>query len=649
MKSSNEIIQFVFFFLFVGDTKFHSLPYRKKKTKPLNRSVSDASQKKLKKPSIFNLFSKRSDPNLTQTSDHDNRVQPLPLKSAIVGGRGSSGGGNTEPPSAAAKSKDSAVSKLVRRSKSDVGYKSTNNNYNDDNNNTNNSSNSVKNAKTLIIDRKQLNQLDHDDKFKKKSQLSPIIENQLQEKYFGYSPSEQKQRPEFGGGGLRQREIRSEERDVEDSGHTRWPSIRAYNSHDSVDLSSRTPQLPSISTRPLGYSLDSLQLHSSQLPPEKLPLTRGLAVDGMVKRLSMERFSPPPQLNSSGFSYIRPNEPTMYAQVRRDDTNAPPSAIGVDRSGDDGVDATSRTRSTDRSASLLRNRNCGTVDRGGTAATAAPAKAVRATRTIKPTSDRLPVDDFDDDDGDEGLDALESLHTRPYHRHISVEPPIIPRLHATPAHDESPQLQDLSNRRRLLESKFQSRSFSQPPEARERPIVVDRSVQQPSFTSPERTTTSRMPATSTPRRQWFQPPQGHTFDLSKDNTRDTSYSSRYERTPVRERELKHPVYIEDDAEVDYPPAMAHVEHTGRHRANSNQRWHDVSAQQFHDEHEPYRQPLRTTREPQPFTATVNRDKYKYRTFDKVDLGIENDLRRDGEFNRNIDRYFSRTNQKLSGI
>ncbi|XP_053965176.1 uncharacterized protein LOC128867743 [Anastrepha ludens] len=56
-------------------------------------------------------------------------------------------------------------------------------------------------------------------------------------------------------------------------------------------------------------------MHSSQLPVQKLPLTKGVTVNGLAKRLSMERFSPPPPLSGPAFSYIRPNEGIMYAQL----------------------------------------------------------------------------------------------------------------------------------------------------------------------------------------------------------------------------------------------------------------------------------------------------------------------------------------------
>ncbi|CAG9855838.1 unnamed protein product [Phyllotreta striolata] len=78
-------------------------------------------------------------------------------------------------------------------------------------------------------------------------------------------------------------------------------------------------------------------IHSSQMPPEKLPLTKGRMVNNLVKRLSYESSSPPPLTsnvmitphgsvqhnNNQPFSYTRglnetsptPGSPIIYAQV----------------------------------------------------------------------------------------------------------------------------------------------------------------------------------------------------------------------------------------------------------------------------------------------------------------------------------------------
>ena len=90
-----------------------------------------------------------------------------------------------------------------------------------------------------------------------------------------------------------------------------------------------TPKLTSDDKR---HSKSMEAVHSSQMPVDKLPLTRGMAVDKIVKRLSTERLSPPPAqiLQVGAFSYTNPlvkpnslsptshNEPTsdvVYAQV----------------------------------------------------------------------------------------------------------------------------------------------------------------------------------------------------------------------------------------------------------------------------------------------------------------------------------------------
>jgi hypothetical protein len=53
-------------------------------------------------------------------------------------------------------------------------------------------------------------------------------------------------------------------------------------------------------------------MHSSQMPAERPSLTKGMAVDKMIKRLSTERLSPPPPqvLQLGAFSYTNPQSPT---------------------------------------------------------------------------------------------------------------------------------------------------------------------------------------------------------------------------------------------------------------------------------------------------------------------------------------------------
>lgn len=150
----------------------------------------------------------------------------------------------------------------------------------------------IPNTRTLIIDRKRINNLDNDETFasKKKSQLSPIIEATSKENYFGDSSGDAHQ----------PRAVRSEDRTLDNKDDLRIGFDSGRGLGNNFEGS---------------RSLDSL--HSSQLPQQKLPLTKGLTVDGMVKRLSMERFSPPPRMNSPGFSYIHSNKPIVYAHVLR--------------------------------------------------------------------------------------------------------------------------------------------------------------------------------------------------------------------------------------------------------------------------------------------------------------------------------------------
>lgn len=70
---------------------------------------------------------------------------------------------------------------------------------------------------------------------------------------------------------------------------------------------------------PFAETLENM--HSSQLPPEKPPLTKGMKVPSMVKRLSMEKLSPPPS-GVKAFSYLSPrtspvddDKKIVYAEV----------------------------------------------------------------------------------------------------------------------------------------------------------------------------------------------------------------------------------------------------------------------------------------------------------------------------------------------
>uniref|UniRef100_A0A1A9WV02 Uncharacterized protein n=1 Tax=Glossina brevipalpis TaxID=37001 RepID=A0A1A9WV02_9MUSC len=242
-----------------GDPKkFHSLPTRQKR-KSLARSSSDAAVKKAsKKPSIFSIFNRKSDTQITQV-DKDSRFEGS-------GGR-----------------------RLVR-SKSDV------------------SSLPNKPKKPNLKDSKTThNQLTHKTVT---SQLTPIIENVSNEDFF-------------------EEQVAKRERRNSDAITDREKHDSALNDSLTYSLTKNTLDDKLLSKIPISDSIRekilTLQtksqenMHSSQLPPQKLPLTKGKTVNGLAKRLSMERFSPPPPLTGTAFSYIRPNDGITYAQLEHED------------------------------------------------------------------------------------------------------------------------------------------------------------------------------------------------------------------------------------------------------------------------------------------------------------------------------------------
>ncbi|KAM7344186.1 bloated [Cochliomyia hominivorax] len=249
--------------------KFHSLPLRKKKsspTKTVSRSNSDAAAKKPnKRPSIFNIFSRKSDSNLNQNVDRDPRFE------------------------------DSGGRRLVR-SKSDVG------------------SSSYK-LKKVLKESKPLPSTANNsasNRQQQPSQLSPIIENDSREDCF---------EEQFN------RERRKSDAITDREKHESGLEELLARSQSQTELDGnivRNPISDNIKEKILHLQAKSQEnMHSSQLPAQKLPLTKGQTVNGMVKRLSMERFSPPPPIMGPAFSYIRPNEGITYAQLELQDDISP--------------------------------------------------------------------------------------------------------------------------------------------------------------------------------------------------------------------------------------------------------------------------------------------------------------------------------------
>lgn len=417
----------IFFFLLsnrlaISDQKFNSLPHRRvKPSKPLGRSASDASQKKPKRASIFSLFSKRSDPNINSVT------------TAIGNDMQLSGGAESST------NKQKRARKAVGRSKSDVGYNSSD-------------SSGGRGRSHSTLDRKRIKIPDSDEsmtKVKKKSQLSPISENPPTiDKHFDYFASQKDVNRHADDNKQRNylRNAKSEEKTLTTSSPSPPRSqLTRSNKFRFDDEDSGSP------CRRSNIQSQSMEnLHSSQLPQEKLPLTKGVRVDGIVKRLSMDRFSPPLTFNSPAFSYTRPpNESIVYAQVLRDENGekTKPSMVN----GSNGHERSPSYR--DQVDSTMPSRSRTLFDR----------HVPTGTQPQHFHDDRHNVMHLHSDE-DEGLGFEEKKHfcddnnlrspRRNTSRQSSNEPPIIPTLH--PSYGS---IEHLANRRKLLESKINERAF----------------------------------------------------------------------------------------------------------------------------------------------------------------------------------------------
>lgn len=276
----------------LSPNRFNSLPSRRPKSKagskPVTRSVSDASAKKsaAKRPTIFNIFSRKSDSNLHESSAQGDGDGPVNAKS------------------------DSATNrhrKRVGRSKSDVGAQSL----------------AQFNKQQQLQPRKR-NYSENEDHVvgqpfasgpkKNRAPLSPIIEQSQREDYF----TESSGKPSVPAPVVPQRR---DKRNGNRSNVSRATTTREATTQEDTALDI-VPTKPvaeaikdTISTLKRSNSRTAQEMHSSQQPQTKPPLTKGVTVDGMVKRLSMERFSPPPHLSGPAFSYTRPKDQVIYAQV----------------------------------------------------------------------------------------------------------------------------------------------------------------------------------------------------------------------------------------------------------------------------------------------------------------------------------------------
>jgi hypothetical protein len=254
---------------------FGSLPHRKNQhRKPIRRSISDASSKKSKRSSIFNIFNSSNSPS------------PVNNKKAI--------------------NDKHAINKKVERSKSDVSSRSSQSSKRDKHRNTIHlNSNSFSNNLTNSSDSS-----DNNNAFlatstpKKKVPLSPITEVNT---------------PQLD---VNNRTDYFDELLNKSTEKSKLTNGKGFASSEDLDL---IPTSDKISTK---YSKSAESMHSSQKPVEKPALTKGAAVNKMIKRLSVEQLSPPAQvLQAGGFSYTNPQlsplSPLAYSPTKHKSLSPP--------------------------------------------------------------------------------------------------------------------------------------------------------------------------------------------------------------------------------------------------------------------------------------------------------------------------------------
>lgn len=378
----------------------------------MGRSISDASVKKTKKPSIFNIFgSKKADQIEDEQKNQWNKVA---------------------------------------RSKSDVG--------------------SVASIKAANTERRRNNN-EHEEPIctnkKKPVPLSPIIENPPREKYFTSGNNN------LTGSKIAQPQFLS-------SGNIGFTNQKDLDLIPSKPINDSRKDTMNLITLPPN-TVASEEIHSSQLPAQKLPLTKGVTVDGIVKRLSMESFSPLPHLNGPAFSYTRPNDnKIIYAQVVYDNDGKSKQTIhssyasnsskqqSVDRSQlkssqrikdgsfNDVVDSPNRQYLDSKNATSHSFNNVLYKD------------IEKHERSLSPVRHLQPRRTNSDEDEGLGFDAKPSeFEEPPIIPHIrDVSSPVRIKLDASyrgnadgieDRHEPFPEFNELSNRRKQLESRMFSR------------------------------------------------------------------------------------------------------------------------------------------------------------------------------------------------
>ncbi|XP_070499068.1 homeobox protein 2-like isoform X2 [Chironomus tepperi] len=235
---------------------FGSLPHRKQAyKKPLRRSKSDASTKKLKRNSIFNFFN--SIPASTNSISSTNSNQ--------------NNGSSTDT-----KTNDQKIvnNKKVGRSKSDI------------------SSQSLKHKREKYVNKLHINENNNNHNVissDSDNNNTSLITNSLTRKKIPLSPITEVNTPLL------------DDRNCSDYFEANNSNINNVEGVEDCENSLKQQR-----SKFLSKSMESM--HSSQMPVEKLPLTKHVRVDKIIKRLSVERLSPPPMavLQAGGFSYTKP-------------------------------------------------------------------------------------------------------------------------------------------------------------------------------------------------------------------------------------------------------------------------------------------------------------------------------------------------------
>ncbi|XP_034650781.1 zinc finger CCCH domain-containing protein 13 isoform X2 [Drosophila subobscura] len=587
--------------------RFHSLPTRRKKGKPVARSASDASSKKpaSKRPSIFGLFSRKSDSNVNQL-ERDPRFE------------------------------DGGARRLVR-SKSDVGGRSPESRV------TKRPEAATAGSATATGSAS-------------KQQLSPIIEQAQREDFFEKDYFRERERRKSDAVTLREKDesglselLNRSRSQVEPDASLlkREPAAGGHSSSASISAGIRD-RIDTLRAK------SNENMHSSQQPAERLPLTKGRTVDGLVKRLSMERFSPQPHISQPGFSYIRPNEGITYAQLDHSplEESRQRSPLGRDMRSPQRDFAPARPpRANDRA-----QHSPGESSYSPTAPLP-PRVSHSHSHSHSPSPwQQLSPRNLSDEDEGLGYEPRKVYYEDEYPPR-RPEPPIVPVIRSV---SPAPYLDELGYRRAQLETRILTRRFGEGAATLERHNRVE---QQPERERERERDRGRVYLSPERDEERFQRVAARPTELSNE------YPAQQERSQVdgtlpkmeKTSRYRHTKYYDDGHGGVKETYVRETQKDGqiresRHRERMGERERDYnSADRL--EHEPksldsqltgtdlYRSSpeLRPNQHQQQqqqqqqqsavqqqdyWQSSLKRDKLQQRSFDKGDSGIENDFRKE---------------------